>query len=148
MNKLHILLVEDNEGDVILITELLQNKPVISSISVAKNGRLAIDLLEQKENLTEKVLPDIILLDINLPIVDGHEVLKYIKTHFHLKHLPVIMLSTSSARKDIKVAYENHANCFITKPVDVDEFQHIIDEMTGFWSRIASLPKVITEPSA
>lgn len=141
MNSIHILLVEDNEGDIFLITEALEEGKIVDKISVTKDGKEAIDFLEKKEKYKNEETPDLILLDVNLPKKNGHEVLEYIKTSENLKQIPVIMLTTSSSDKDVLLSYKNHANCFITKPLDVNNFLTIVSSIESFWINIVKLPK-------
>ena len=141
MNLIHILVVEDNEGDIFLIKEALEEGKIVNKISVIKDGKEAIDFLEKKEKYKDEETPDLILLDVNLPKKNGHEVLKYIKTSEDLKQIPVIMLTTSSSDKDVLLSYKNHANCFITKPLDVNNFLTIISGIENFWMNIVKLPK-------
>ena len=140
MKPIHILLVEDNEGDVFLVTEALEEGKVINKISVTRDGKEAMDFLDKKGKYENIQLPDLILLDINLPKKNGHEVLEYIKEKDELKQIPVIMLTTSSSEKDILLSNKNHANCFITKPVDVDHFLKVIYSIENFWVNIVKLP--------
>ncbi|MES3018677.1 MAG: response regulator [Bacteroidota bacterium] len=139
MKVVDILLVEDNEGDILLTTETLQEGKILSTTRVARDGKFAIDILH--ENLASGTLPDLILLDVNLPRLNGHEVLQYIKTHDGLKQIPVIMLTTSSAERDVNMSYQNHANCYITKPVEALEFINAISKIEDFWINIVRLPK-------
>jgi len=141
MKTIHILLVEDNEGDIMLTTEALQEGKIVNKISVVRDGKLAIDFLNKRDNFADAELPNLILLDINLPKKDGHEVLKYIKTNPDFKHIPIIMLTTSSSEKDIMSAYRNYANCFITKPVEVNEFIDAVSIIENFWISIVHLPR-------
>lgn len=143
MNPIHILLVEDNEGDIVLTTEALEEGKITNSISVVKDGWEAIQYLEQNEGYENAEQPDLILLDINLPKINGHEVLKRIKESDELKQIPVIMLTTSSDQVDIQKAYNNHSNCYITKPVDVDDFMDVISTIEDFWISIVQLPPKI-----
>lgn len=140
MIPIHILLVEDNEGDVFLVTEALEEGKIINKLSVTRDGKEAMDFLDKKGKYEKEELPDLILLDINLPKKNGHEVLEYIKEKDELKQIPVIMLTTSSSEKDISMSYKNHANCFITKPVDVDHFLKVIYSIENFWVNIVKLP--------
>ena len=140
MNPIHILLVEDNEGDIFLVTEALEEGKIVNKISVTKDGKEAIDFLEKKGKYQNAERPDLILLDVNLPKKNGHEVLEHIKSIKDLKQIPVIMLSTSSAEKDISMSYKNHANCFITKPVDVENFLKVVYSIENFWISIVTLP--------
>ncbi len=138
---IRILLVEDNEGDIILTQEALEDSKFINTVDVARNGREALDHLMKNEGYEDAILPDLILLDINLPIMSGHEVLSEIKNNEELKQIPVIMLTTSSADSDINKAYHNHANCFISKPVEINEFMEAISGIEQFWFSIVSLPR-------
>ena len=140
MKPIHILLVEDNEGDIFLVTEALEEGKIVNKISVAKDGKEAIDFLEKKGKYQNAERPDLILLDVNLPKKNGHEVLEHIKSQKNLKQIPVIMLTTSSAEKDISMSYKNHANCFITKPVDVENFLKVVYSIENFWISIVTLP--------
>ena len=140
MKPIHILLVEDNEGDVFLVTEALEEGKIINKISVTRDGKEAMDFLDKKGKYENEQLPDLILLDINLPKKNGHEVLEYIKGKDELKQIPVIMLTTSSSEKDILLSNKNHANSFITKPVDVDHFLKVIYNIENFWINIVKLP--------
>lgn len=140
MKPIHILLVEDNEGDIFLVTEALEEGKIVNKISVTKDGKDAIDFLEKKGKFQNAEKPDLILLDVNLPKKNGYEVLEHIKSKDHLKQIPVIMLTTSSAEKDILMSYENHANCFITKPVDVENFLKVVYSIENLWINIVTLP--------
>lgn len=135
--KITILLVEDNEGDIFLTTEALEEGKIFNKIEVARDGKEAIDYLLSKD---QNLLPDLILLDINLPRRNGLEVLKFVKGSTGLKHIPVIMLTTSSSEIDINEAYKNYANCYITKPVAVDNFLKVVASIENFWISIVSLP--------
>lgn len=140
MKSIHILLVEDNEGDILLTTEALEEGKIVNSVSVVKDGKQAIDFLNLKEPFQNATLPNLILLDINLPKKNGHEVLQYIKGSKKFRHIPIIILTTSSSEKDIMEAYNHYANCFITKPVDVDEFIKTVSKIENFWISIVHLP--------
>ncbi len=140
MTPIHILLVEDNEGDIFLVTEALEERKIVNKISIARDGSEAMDFLNKKGKYKDELFPDLILLDINLPKKNGHEVLEYIKGNDLLKTIPVIMLTTSSSESDISRSYKNHANCFITKPVDVDNFIKVIYNIENFWINIVKLP--------
>ena len=137
---IRILLVEDNEGDIVLTQEALEDSKFINTVDVARNGREALDHLLKKAGYEDAVQPDLILLDINLPIKSGHEVLSEIKANDVLKHIPVVMLTTSSSKNDIAKAYNNHVNCYISKPVEIDEFMSAIAGFEQFWFNIVSLP--------
>jgi CheY-like chemotaxis protein len=141
MKNLHVLLVEDNEGDILLTKEALKSGNAIQTITVIRDGNAAIDWLNNALQLQENGLPDIILLDVNLPKKSGHQVLQYIKNSMYLKQIPVIMLTTSSSHTDIEQAYKNYVNCFITKPVDVQAFMRAVQEIEVFWGTIVTLPE-------
>ena len=140
MKPIHILLVEDNEGDIFLVTEALEEGKIVNKVSVIKDGKEAIDFLEKKGKYQNAERPDLILLDINLPKKNGFEVLEHIKSQKNLKQIPVIMLTTSSSEKDISMSYKNNANCFITKPVDVENFLKVVYSIENFWISIVTLP--------
>jgi CheY-like chemotaxis protein len=141
MQQIHILLVDDNEGDILLTREALDDARIINKISIAYDGLEAIRFL--KKNPGGGDTPDLILLDINLPKMNGTEVLGIIKTDPDLKRIPVIMLTTSSAEKDILASYDNYANCYITKPVDLDRFMDVVRTIEDFWISIVKLPKAV-----
>ena len=143
MNGIHILLVEDNEGDVLLTKEALLEGKIVNEISVVNDGEEAIEFLEKILENRETKLPDLILLDVNLPKINGHEVLKHIKQQDNLKQIPVIMLTTSSSEKDIQSSYKNHANCYITKPIEVEDFIKAVGEIENFWFKIVQRPTQI-----
>ena len=138
--EIHILLVEDNEGDIVLTTEALEEGKIKNTFSVVRDGWEAIQYLENKEGYENVKEPDLVLLDINLPKMNGHKVLKYIKGSEDLKHIPVIMLTTSSDESDVIKSYENHSNCYITKPVDITKFLEVIASIENFWISIVQLP--------
>lgn len=140
MKPLHILLVEDNQGDELLIREALEEGKVAHSLSVARDGLEALLYLEQQPPFENVLLPELVLLDINLPKKSGHEVLAFIKQHPTLRIIPVIMLTTSSSHHDILKAYQAHANCFITKPVGMDDFLRVVTHIEAFWGKVVSLP--------
>jgi CheY-like chemotaxis protein len=135
-----ILLVEDNPGDVRLTKEALRDAKVLNEIYVAKDGVEAMEFLNKKGSFKEAPIPDMILLDLNLPRKDGREVLAEIKKDPKLKHIPVIILTTSKADEDIVKSYNLHANAYITKPVDLNRFVEIIHALEEFWFTIVKLP--------
>lgn len=141
MKPVHILLVEDNEGDILLTTEFLSEGETAPRISIARDGEEAIQLLNRADRQSIKDLPDLVLLDINLPKKNGHEVLHYIKTTGRLKKIPVIVLTTSSSLKDIESAYNAYANCYITKSVEIHEFSETIAKLQEFWTKVVALPR-------
>jgi len=138
MKAIHILLVEDNEGDILLTTEALEDFKIRNEITVKRDGRAAVDFFNDINHADE--IPDLVLLDINLPKMSGQEVLLFIKSHDKFKHIPVIMLTTSSSEKDIMASYKNHVNCYITKPIEVSDFMQAINKIEDFWINIVSIP--------
>jgi two-component system, chemotaxis family, response regulator Rcp1 len=140
MQQIHILLVDDNEGDILLTREALEEARIINKVSIAYDGMQAIDLLKKSARVAG-TMPDLILLDINLPKMNGTEVLSIIKKDPDLRRIPVIMLTTSSSEKDILASYNNYANCYITKPVDLDRFMDVVRTIEDFWISIVKLPK-------
>lgn len=140
MRAIHILLVEDNEGDILLTKEALSEGRISNEVDVVKDGWEAIKYLEKKGIYEQAKIPDLILLDINLPKMSGHEVLKYIKESDVLKHIPVIMLTTSSSESDIMDAYKLYCNCFITKPIEANDFINVVSKLEEFWISIVQLP--------
>ncbi len=141
MEPIDILLIEDNDGDILLTKEALETKSMINHMAIAKNGVDAIAYVNDMLENSSMIFPDLILLDINLPKKNGHEVLEFIKTHKQLKQIPVIVLTTSSSDKDIFTSYQHHANCYITKPVDIMGFMDTISKIEDFWVNIVRLPK-------
>lgn len=141
MKPAHILLVEDNEGDIALTLDAFEESKVKMEISVTRNGQEALDYLFKKGIYENSKKPDIIILDINIPIFNGHEVLRQIKEDPNLKKIPVIMLTTSSNPKDINLAYENHSNSYVKKPLDMEEFLEAILKIEQFWLQLSTLAK-------
>ncbi len=141
MKLANILLVEDNEGDILLTQEAFEESQIKTEINVARNGQEALDYLYKKGEYTEVKKPDLILLDINIPVFNGHEVLKKIKSDPVLKKIPVIMLTTSSNEKDIEKAYENHTNSYVRKPLNMEDFLKAILKIKEFWLQITTLTK-------
>ncbi|MFC4875008.1 response regulator [Negadavirga shengliensis] len=140
MNTISVLLVEDNEGDILLISEALKETKVPITLHYAKDGHEAISYLAHHCKAGLNPLPDLILLDINLPKKNGHEVLRYIKNSEATKPIPVIMLTTSSSHNDILTSYSNHANCYITKPLEGINYQDIVEKIEEFWFSLVQLP--------
>jgi CheY-like chemotaxis protein len=138
MEGINILLIEDNEGDILLTTEAFEESRIVNKITAIKDGKRAINFFEGLNN--EEDVPHLVLLDVNLPKVSGHEVLTYIKTNDKYKCIPVIMLTTSSSEKDILQSYQNHVNCYITKPIDITDFMKAITKIEDFWIKIVSIP--------
>ena len=137
---IEILLVEDNPGDVRLTREALKEGKVYSNLHTVKDGVEAMEFLRRQGKYSSVPRPDIILLDLNLPKKDGREVLQEIKTDDALKRIPVVVLTTSEAEQDILESYELHANCYVTKPVDLDQFIRVVRSIEDFWLAIVKLP--------
>ncbi len=136
-----ILLVEDNPGDVRLTEEALREGKVRNNLHVARDGVEAIEFLRRRGKFVNAVRPDLVLLDLNLPRRDGREVLAEIKDDPELKSIPVVVLTTSSAETDILRSYSLHANCYITKPVDLEQFVRVVRSIDEFWLTVVRLPK-------
>jgi CheY-like chemotaxis protein len=135
-----IFLVEDNKGDVGLIEEVFEEAKIRNNLHVAEDGEEAILFLHGKGKFSGSPRPDIIILDLNLPKKDGREVLREIKGDNVLKNIPVIVLTTSTAEKDILEAYGLHANAYITKPIDFDQFINVVESIVNFWLGVVQLP--------
>ncbi len=138
--KYDILLVEDNSGDVLLTREAFVELNSPHNLHLANDGEDALNFLFKRANHTKVVTPDLILLDLNLPNIDGREVLKEIKGHKDTKKIPVVVLTTSEAESDVRMCYDLHANCYLTKPVDFEEFLKKIELMLNFWTKKVKLP--------
>ncbi|HTE00730.1 MAG TPA: response regulator [Mucilaginibacter sp.] len=138
MKGINILLIEDNEGDILLTTEAFEESKIVNRITAIRDGEKAINFFE---TLTSKEdIPHLVLLDVNLPKVNGHEVLMYIKNSERFKSIPVIMLTTSSSEQDVLKSYKNHVNCYVTKPIDLSDFMKAITKIEDFWINIVSIP--------
>jgi two-component system, chemotaxis family, response regulator Rcp1 len=137
---IEILLVEDNAADVRLTMEALQEGKVRNNLTVARDGEEALEILRRSGQHGRAARPDLILLDLNLPRKDGREVLATLKADPSLKHIPVVVLTTSSAEVDILNSYQLHANCYITKPVDLEQFVSVIRSIDEFWLTVVKLP--------
>jgi two-component system, chemotaxis family, response regulator Rcp1 len=139
-HEIEILLVEDNAGDVRLTLEALKEARVHNHMSVARDGVEALAFLRREGQYAASPRPDLILLDLNLPRKDGREVLAEIKADPRLRSIPVVILTTSKAEEDILKTYDLHANCYITKPVDLGCFLDVVKAIEGFWLTIVRLP--------
>ncbi len=135
-----ILLVEDSPGDIRLTVEAMKDAKVVNRLSVVKDGEEALAFLHREGRYREAVRPDLILLDLNLPKKDGREVLAEIKEDPELRRIPVVVLTTSTAEQDIFKTYDLHANCYITKPVDLEQFMRVVRLVDDFWLTIVKLP--------
>ncbi|MCW9033215.1 MAG: response regulator [Alphaproteobacteria bacterium] len=135
-----ILLVEDSETDVDLMLEVMEESKLSNNLNVVMDGVAAIEYLKQQGDYQNAVRPDIILLDLNLPKKDGREVLEEIKDDDNLKGIPVVVLTSSKAEEDIYKSYKLHANCYVTKPFDLDQFAYIVRQIESFWFSVVKLP--------
>lgn len=140
IRAIEILLVEDNPGDARLTLEAFKEGKVINNVTVVRDGVEAMAYLRRQEPYSQAKHPDIILLDLNLPRKDGREVLAEIKSDPHLRQIPVVVLTTSTAEEDIARAYSCHANCYISKPVDLEQFLRVASSIESFWLNFVKLP--------
>ncbi|MHB8763195.1 MAG: response regulator [Deferrisomatales bacterium] len=139
-SPVEILLVEDNPGDVRLTREALKEGKIHNRLHVAADGVEALAFLRRQGRHAGAVRPDLILLDLNLPRKNGLEVLQELKADEALRSIPVVILTTSSAEKDVVASYDLHANCFVTKPVDIEQFITVVKSVEEFWFSIVRLP--------
>ncbi|HEU4340293.1 MAG TPA: response regulator [Candidatus Binatia bacterium] len=138
--SIQVLLVEDNPGDVRLTMEALKEGKLLNQVAVVGDGVEALSFLRREGKYLRAPQPDLILLDLNLPKKDGREVLAEIKTDPTLRRIPVVVLTTSSAEEDILKTYDLHANCYITKPVDLEQFMRVVKSIEQFWVSVVRLP--------
>ena len=148
VKPIEILLVEDNPGGVRLTVEALKEAKVINHLTVVKDGVEALAFLRRQGSYTTAPRPHLILLDLNLPRKDGREVLADIKTDDNLKRIPVVVLTTSQDEQDVLKSYNLHANCYITKPVDLDQFVRVVRSIEDFWLGIVVLPASLHQHGA
>jgi two-component system response regulator len=135
-----VLLVDDDPQDVDLTLEVMEMAKVRLSISVVGDGKEAIAYLKKEGDYSNVKRPDLILLDLNMPKMNGHEVLTQLKNDDDLKSIPVVVLTTSSAQEDIASTYNGGANCYVTKPVGLDEFQKVVEAVENFWFTVVKFP--------
>jgi len=135
-----ILLVEDNPADVMLMKEAFNNSTIVEEIHIAVDGEEALDFVNKRGKFENAVTPDLILLDLNLPKIDGREVLSELNNDPQLHRIPVIVLSSSKVEKDILESYDNSANCYIVKPIELEKFVKIVEMIESFWFGLATLP--------
>lgn len=138
--SIEVLLVEDNPGDVRLTKEALREGKVRNNLYVVEDGVEAMAFLRRQGKYENAVRPDLVLLDLNLPRKDGREVLEEMKGDASLRNIPVVVLTSSQAEQDIVRAYDLHANCYVTKPVDLDQFITVVQSIESFWFTIVKLP--------
>ena len=141
-NIINILLAEDNEDDVVIIRDAFAQRKLVNILHVVDNGQEAMEYLLQRGQYENAVMPGLVILDINMPKKNGLEVLKEIKTNSVLKHLPVIMLTTSTQERDIVQSYSDGACSYVTKPVNFDEFIKVVDQFSLYWALVAKIPEV------
>ncbi len=137
---IQILLAEDNPDDIELTVEALKDSRVRNRLSVVKDGEEAISYLQAKGKYQNAIRPDLILLDLNMPKKNGRDVLREIKNDPKLKRIPVVILTTSQAEEDIAHTYDLHANCYITKPLDFNQFVRVVKSIEDFWLTVVKLP--------
>ena len=135
-----ILVVEDNPGDALLIREVLKSNKIYNTLNIVKDGEEAMDFLYRKGKFAEAPQPDLILLDLNLPKMDGRQVLAKIKSDDKLKQIPVVIMTMSQAEEDILKSYKLHANCYVTKPINLDQFVKVVESIEDFWFSLVKLP--------
>jgi chemotaxis family two-component system response regulator Rcp1 len=139
---IEILLVEDNPGDIVLTQEALREGKMHTNLSVASDGEAALAHLRREGDKAHAPRPDLILLDLNLPRLSGREVLAAIKADDHLRRIPVVVLTSSQAEQDILASYDLNANCYISKPVDLEQFIKVVKSIEDFWLTVVLLPRV------
>lgn len=139
--QIDILLIEDNAGDVRLVREALRDGKLINDVAAVSDGYQALAYLRRQGQYGKVSQPDLILLDLNLPGKDGREVLAEIKTDPELRRIPVVVVSSSQAEEDIVKTYNLHANCYVTKPVNLDRFVQVVKSIEDFWVSIVRLPR-------
>lgn len=140
LRAIEILMVEDNPGDVRLTREALKHHKVSNELHVVEDGVAALDFLHRRPPYEQAPRPDLVLLDLNLPRKDGRQVLASIKSDEGLKTIPVVILTTSQAEEDVVRAYKLNANCYVTKPVDFEQFKRIVQGIEQFWLTVVTLP--------
>ena len=141
MREVNILLVEDNEGDIILTTEAFKDMKLENKIDVVRNGEEALRFLKKQGQFTDATTPQMILMDINLPGMDGKQLLDIIKKDNELKEIPVVMLTSSDTDADISECYDKHVNWYITKPIDYDKYMKVMHEIEAFYVPFVPYPK-------
>lgn len=142
--SIDILVVEDNPGDARLIKEILNENKLYSSLNIVNDGVEAMSFLHNEGKINPSPKPDLIILDLNLPRKDGREVLAEIKADEELKHIPIVIMTISQAEEDILKTYKLHASCYITKPIDLNEFIKVIKSIEDFWFSVVKLPPKTT----
>jgi len=141
-NKVEVLMIEDSPGDIRLAQIALKKANILNKLTVVEDGELAIKYLKKEAPFEDATHPNLILLDLNLPKVNGHEVLKFVRSEPSLKMIPVVVLTTSDSEQDVMESYELNANCYITKPVDLERFMEVVRMIESFWIKTVTLPPV------
>ncbi len=136
-----VLLMDDDPGDVRLMQESLKKSKLLINMQTVENGQEGLDFLRKKGPYAKVVTPDLVLLDLNMPIKDGRQVLREIKSDVNLRKIPVVILTTSQQEKDVVESYSDGANCYIQKPVDFEQFQNVVNQVSDFWFSLVKLPK-------
>lgn len=137
---IQVLLVEDDPGDILITEEAIRASKFVSALHIVNDGEQALDFLNRRNEYAEAPRPDLILLDLNLPKIDGHEVLRTIKQDENLRRIPVVVLSTSQAAEDVLRSYDLHANAYVSKPVDFQDFVDAVAQIDEFFARTVALP--------
>lgn len=143
LRAIEILLVEDNPGDVILTEEAFSSAKISNNLHVVRDGEEALAYLNREVGFEEAIRPDLILLDLNLPKIDGREVLDQVKSSGDLKRIPVVVLTSSEAEQDIVKTYNLHANSYIVKPISLDQFVRVVTAVENFWFSVVTLPDCV-----
>lgn len=140
VRMIEILMVDDDEGDALMTKEALEEAKFANNFYVVNDGLEALEFMQKEGRFTDVPSPDLVLLDINMPRMNGHEVLTWMRQQKDYRLTPVVVLTTSSSQADILKSYEEHANCFITKPVDLEQFNNVVKVIDEFWTGIVRLP--------
>ncbi len=140
IRMIEILMVDDDEGDALMTQEALEDAKFANNFYTVHDGLEALEFMEQRGRFADAPRPDLVLLDINMPRMNGHEVLSWMREQDAYKLTPVVILTTSSSDEDVLKSYEKHANCFVTKPVDLQQFNKVVQVIDEFWTSIVRLP--------
>lgn len=141
ITPIDILLIEDNIGDITLTKKTLSRSKIMNNLIVIQDGDEAVQYLKKQGQYKDAITPDVILLDLNLPKKSGQEILTEIKSQESTRYIPVVVLTTSKKEEDILRSYNLHANCYVTKPIDLTQFQGVVSAIEGFWFSIVKLPQ-------
>ena len=137
---IEILLIEDNPGDIALTREALRRSKINNALNVVNDGEEAMAFLKHKPGYEDSPTPHLVLLDLNLPGIDGRELLAQVKADPELRRIPVVVMTSSQADEDIVLSYDSHANCYITKPLNMDSFKKVVEAIDEFWFSVVRLP--------